>query len=284
MARRAKGETRRLVEAQNLAMDELVAAFDREVSRMVRTATAMTTTELAGILSYEDDGVTIKKTSGNTRTLGRVAPIFGRHMDDLGYEQLVGAFTAKFPGQFRFLQAQLGAVSVGLEEPLVPFFLDKGARAPLAAQATASQVQLEDLVGKYGDAARREVLFGVAGLPRTEMAKVVAENLGKMPGEATNLGDTGMTVFFRSLQEASYDQIERDRPDIVQRFVYEGPLDKLTRPFCRRLLQNNFPRKRGDIEKMNNGRLSDPFVTGGGYRCRHQWILAPEEKKGAKAA
>lgn len=58
------------------------------------------------------------------------------------------------------------------------------------------------------------------------------------------------------------------------------PDDQLTRPFCRRILEEQREGQtysRAEIEAMNNGDLPDVMLTCGGIECRHQWILAPRE-------
>lgn len=70
-------------------------------------------------------------------------------------------------------------------------------------------------------------------------------------------------------------------------FVYIGPDDKITRDFCKHLLDRSPPiYKLSEIKGMKNGQDLDVFTYGGGYNCRHQWrpiTLEDAIAKGYKA-
>lgn len=73
----------------------------------------------------------------------------------------------------------------------------------------------------------------------------------------------------------------------VTHFKYYGPRDALTRPWCRRLLANNKPRTREEIEALSpsptNTTGEGSFIGRGGFNCRHAWVPvpAPKEEEGA---
>ena len=51
---------------------------------------------------------------------------------------------------------------------------------------------------------------------------------------------------------------------------YGGPVDGITRPFCAELA--GFAFRVEDAAELNNGQTAThPFISGGGYRCRHHW-------------
>lgn len=66
-------------------------------------------------------------------------------------------------------------------------------------------------------------------------------------------------------------------------FVYIGPDDKVTRPFCRHVLEKDPPiYTTAEIQALN-GRSDAPegldvFAYGGGYNCRHDWRPITEEE------
>lgn len=64
-------------------------------------------------------------------------------------------------------------------------------------------------------------------------------------------------------------------------FLYTGPDDKITRPFCHRVLSKSPPIYTLDeIRAMNNEQGLDVFTSGGGYNCRHDWRpVSPERAK-----
>lgn len=59
----------------------------------------------------------------------------------------------------------------------------------------------------------------------------------------------------------------------IDLFVYRGPEDKVTRPFCKHLLHDRKPAiyTIDEIKDMDNGTGLDVMTYGGGYNCRHQW-------------
>ena len=82
----------------------------------------------------------------------------------------------------------------------------------------------------------------------------------------------------------------------INTFVYTGPSDELTRPFCMALLTGegdaefNIPEKKGDepiytedeISEMTNGTDRPVMEFCGGYNCRHKFspvVLSQKEEE-----
>lgn len=62
-------------------------------------------------------------------------------------------------------------------------------------------------------------------------------------------------------------------------FLYEGPDDEITRPFCRDLLrQSPAIYSLDEIYSMDNGQGLPVFTARGGYNCRHHWRPVSEER------
>lgn len=53
-----------------------------------------------------------------------------------------------------------------------------------------------------------------------------------------------------------------------EKFIYLGPLDDITRPFCAERVDNIYTLD--EIEEWDNGTDLDPLTSCGGYNCRHQ--------------
>jgi len=65
----------------------------------------------------------------------------------------------------------------------------------------------------------------------------------------------------------------------IELFIYQGPTDKITRPFCRHLLDKSPAIYTiDDIKAMDNETGLDVLTYGGGYNCRHQWSPITKEK------
>lgn len=68
----------------------------------------------------------------------------------------------------------------------------------------------------------------------------------------------------------------------VDAFVYLGPDDGVTRPFCQQLVGTWLTK--GEIGSLDNGQTGGgtAFVTRGGYNCRHSWLALPTEEERAE--
>lgn len=158
-----------------------------------------------------------------------------------------------------------------------------------------SKLSAEDQVRGVLESAAREVqtraLMQVNGLKLSELYRVMNERMGQAPATAASVADTSATIFLRSVHERGYARIEEDAPEPL-RFRFIGPHDKLERPFCDALHQGKaIDRQQGkrrlfapastaadgsytreEIARMENGQIPNVMLSGGGYRCRHQWI------------
>lgn len=79
--------------------------------------------------------------------------------------------------------------------------------------------------------------------------------------------DTMYSAFTRTVTAKKADDLG------FELMRYLGPDDKITRPFCEKVL-NDKPGaiyKIEEIKRMNNKQGLDVLTYGGGYNCRHQW-------------
>lgn len=63
----------------------------------------------------------------------------------------------------------------------------------------------------------------------------------------------------------------------AQHFLYSGPFDQVTRPFCQARVGKVFTK--AEINGMQNDAGTDVWMTRGGWNCRHIWIPIAEELK-----
>jgi hypothetical protein len=61
----------------------------------------------------------------------------------------------------------------------------------------------------------------------------------------------------------------------IDHYLYTGPLDGITRPFCRQLAGKVFTKSQ--VQDLRNYQIEPPLVRGGGYNCRHTWAPVSEE-------
>lgn len=74
----------------------------------------------------------------------------------------------------------------------------------------------------------------------------------------TNVMAFNRTMHFKKAEDLGLDK-----------FLYVGPLDKITRDFCREIVGKVFTKVQ--ILQMDNEQGLDVFSFGGGFNCRHRW-------------
>lgn len=151
-------------------------------------------------------------------------------------------------------------------------------REAFAGQQTNLAEAIRGVVRSVAEAAKRRAAFSVGGTPIAELTELLAVEYGKTAAQAGGLADTAITTFYRSIQDRGFQRIEEANGAAV-RYRYYGPDDVLTRPFCDELLDRTARRglTRAEIDRLDNGQLPNVFLTGGGYRCRHTWVLDTRE-------
>jgi hypothetical protein len=70
--------------------------------------------------------------------------------------------------------------------------------------------------------------------------------------------------------------------DGISLFMYVGPLDAKTRPFCAHIVGGVFTFDQ--IEQMQNGQTESVMSDGGGWNCRHVWVPVTAEFAAAVSA
>jgi hypothetical protein len=264
-----------------LAHDRYVTAsvggFKTRLDELVATASARTLAELNRRLAVDAKG-NVLATPANQRVLRSVDKLFADAMDEAGYPALANAYVAQFPGQLPYLDEILAQFSDALAEPLpsVKAALTAEDRRALAAQQASAAENLTTVVDTVAAAAKRQALFGFAGVPLADLSETLGRAWSKTARQAETLADTAQTVFYRTVSDRTFQVIERDFPKLDLRYVYEGPLDKITRRYCIAMLArtNKTPLTRAEINDYPNGELPNPFVTCGGWNCRHQYVVS----------
>ena len=129
-----------------------------------------------------------------------------------------------------------------------------------------------DILG-IGDTAvhqvwRAAVMAIYSSQPTDELVAQLAEQLQTSLARAQTLFDTQTSVVGRQMERIATD----GEPE--QAYLYVGPVDARTRDWC--LDRVGLVEKRDAIEALDNGQLPNPFLTGGGYNCRHSWLAVSD--------
>jgi hypothetical protein len=252
----------------NALIDSTVAQFDRRLQPILARAQARLAEELRGELTVGTGGRIIRD-ARTQRALRAIRTRFPALMAAEGYDKLLESLSASFGRQIPLFEEVLDIL--GVPKPT----WRAADRAFFDAQARAGVVTLSDLVDGVGGATYRTALLQIGGLKPARLAVLLANETGKTLPQASAIADTATTVFYRTIAARGYEIIEADG---ALHFWYYGPKDKLNRPFCRQILEANRALTRADISKLRNPNGTDVFTQAGGYRCRHQWILAKAEK------
>lgn len=141
------------------------------------------------------------------------------------------------------------------------------ARYDLDALVAMKEIRFADLLRVGEDVAAqlwRVTLDGVLGArPVLDLVDDLAEALDLSAAQARTIYDTAVSTFSRQVGQLG----TTGEPD--EAFLYVGPDDIKTRPFCKAHVDRVY--SRAAIDAMDNGQLPNVMLTGGGYNCRHQF-------------
>ena len=85
------------------------------------------------------------------------------------------------------------------------------------------------------------------------------------------LFDTQSSIYGRQIEAVATENLGPN-----QAFLYTGPVDGRTRDWCLDRVGKVYTR--AEIERMDNGQLPNPFLTGGGYNCRHSFLAVASDE------
>ena len=253
------------------AVESLVFGFERDLKPIIARARREVIETLTSRLSVVDGKIANTRT--NQRVLRSVRQLFERAMERAGYSELVDSYVAQFGGQFEFFDRvvkDLGE-TVGLDLSVVFGPRDK---AFFEAHQAGAMSILDGVVERVGLDAQRQALFSVGGLKLSSLISELTEEFDTSLAEARTIADTSLSMFYRVITDRGFQIIENEHPQLEMRYRPDGPLDKLTRPFCTGLMRANRSYSRKEIDAMDNGQIPGVFASFGGFNCRHQWRLA----------
>jgi hypothetical protein len=271
-------------------IDSLVDVFDDRLGTLIDGAQKRTLKRLEGGLTFASDG-SIEFTPANQRVLRSVDRIFKQEMNRStrqtpgGYKQLAQAFSNQFSDHLPRFQDVLNDLSDTMETPLPKIKFDKADVDLFASQAVGAKDLLMDVIDSTGNAAKRQALFNVGGMKFSDLTETLADQFSKTGSQAKAIADTSSSMLYRSVANQAYKKIEAALAPGAVRYIYLGPDDSLTRPFCEMLLNRTAAKSmtREEIEALDNGSGLPVITSGGGWNCRHSIVLALDSDA-AKAA
>jgi len=271
---------------QSRYQDALVNAFEEHLRAVVLKAQAQVVWKLQRALDLDADGV-IKDSLKNRNTLKKIGQLFMAEMKTAGYDRLVNAFVAEFDGTLPFLDEVINKLGTQVQKKWKLSF-SKSDLSILSNQQVNVATSLKETIDAAAGSALTRGLFSLGGLRFKSLVDVLAEQLNTGLSKAAGVAETGMSIFYATANDRVFQKIEQENESLVEepKYIYAGPHDLLNRPFCDHLLSVAKSYTREQIGKMNNGQLPNVFITRGGWRCRHQWLLdvSALEVRAAEAA
>lgn len=276
MATQTKGRSRvrDTLDGQNRYIDNMVEWYRTELSGMVASAQARLLAKLAEKLVI--DGGRVLQTPGNMRILRSLDDLLMQALNKAGFRALTDEFVMSFNGHLPYMEQMLEAISETLKTPLPKAKLTATDVSILESQQISASEGLSTIVEMAGTAAKRRAMFSVAAAPFADIVDQIATTLNRSIGEAVTLAETSQVMFARTTTDRAFRQIETGLKKGTVQYGLDHPMDKLTRPFCKRLIMQARSGKtwtREQIEQMDNGQLPNPMITFGGYNCRGSWTI-----------
>jgi hypothetical protein len=115
---------------------------------------------------------------------------------------------------------------------------------------------------------KESLLSMVIDTPPALAISNLALTLEKGAGTLQTEVRTKISQFGRSVNMIAADTVGLDH------YLYTGPRDGITRPFCRPLINKVVDKTQ--LGKLNNGQGLSVRTSGGGYNCRHSWSPVTE--------
>jgi hypothetical protein len=261
-------------------IEAVAAKLEKDLESLLTQAGEYLRQQLSDTLRTTVAG-TVAATSGNLKVLSNLDSMVWKYLQENGYPKIIQEYQDSFNGQYVAFENVLKAINEELSWPLPTPSID-----PKGLQLKAAQIQqaalIDSVVEQSLSRAKRTSLEQIGAVNAKQLAEAIQSQLHKSVAQAQAIADTGLSSFYRAITDKGYQIIEDDLPEMKIRYVYEGPLDVLTRPFCTKLQRQSNSGKswtRQQINAMDNGQLPNVWLTAGGYRCRHQWIIDTTDLK-----
>lgn len=232
------------------------SVFARELARVL---SALERDLLAMIADIRDNKRSVLARAGR---LLRLRTELRNALTDAGYSTLVTRAT---------IDAVDRMATVARESSLIAASSRLGTLSPERLHVLA-QVMRQDLLG-VGDALalqlwRATALAVYSNRPSAAIVAALAKVFEKSRAQAQTLFDTSVSVLGRQIVAAE------PKESAEQAYLYVGPVDGVVRDWCLEHLGKVYTKDR--IEAMDNGQLPNPFLTAGGYSCRHSWMAVSD--------
>ena len=136
-------------------------------------------------------------------------------------------------------------------------------------QAQSASAVFEDVIIPDFKRATRDALLALSTEVPLDLVKSdLVQRLESSEGRQLTEVKTRISQYGRSITAAAADQAGLDH------YLYTGPRDGLTRPFCKALIDLVVDEQQ--MRKLRNGQGLSVKTSCGGYNCRHSWSPVTE--------
>jgi len=189
-----------------------------------------------------------------------------QNLADAGLGEVLIEVEALYANELDKLEQSLGKYGRGVE-------VMTGADVELVeALATFDFEQLSNEIDLTVDELRSIAMRKVMGSEDVDLS----EDIDGLSDRASRYGETTLRTALAGMNRSM--TLSKSEELGLELFVYLGPDDDITRPFCEARVGQVFTRQ--EIDEWDNGQGLDAAIYCGGYNCRHQ--LSPISEEDAK--
>lgn len=205
------------------------------------------------------------------RSAQEAANVLGGLFSELraqGYDEELKKIDQIYSGELEYVRETLGNASPK------PVLFSGTTKRTIDALIDIDKRKITGALQKYaGDISAAVMRQVVVGEP-PKMKDLRAAYGDRLASQLTTEINTSVSAFSRTVTQ------DQARELGLELFLYLGPDDDLTRPFCEETLKGNAPGVEprdvpiytaDEIARMDNEQGLDVSVYCGGYNCRHQW-------------
>lgn len=235
-------------------------ASETDIALFVANLDRFLDKNLRGILADILDG----KTRGveSAKVLGSLI----QELDRRGLAEQVKTLRAAFANQLEFIidefaEQKVSAAFADSDRVIVNALIENNIRL------VANEIE------RYGLDVQAKVMQSVLTTKKVTFDELSDKITPKLKANLKTELNTAIMTFNRTVTVSKSQELGFDL------FLYIGPDDKITRPFCHEVLSKSPPIYTIDeIDGMDNGQGLPVFSAGGGYNCRHHWRPVSEER------
>jgi hypothetical protein len=131
-------------------------------------------------------------------------------------------------------------------------------------QATAAASVFDDvIVPDFKRSINESLRDLLVDVPPNIVMSNLEQKLRRSEGRQLTEVKTRISQYGRGITAAAAEAAD------MSYYLYTGPMDGITRPFCRELI--NLVVSKAQMKRLNNQQGLSVLTSGGGYNCRHSW-------------